>query len=154
MWKKNISRDSAITLIKNKRSCIDVNLGFLYQLSKFEDFLNYKNNKILTFNTNGTISLIGLKDYFEVFFNDEVYIAIVLNNETLYKISNGDLKTYEKIDEKFEIFIGYLFNYFKRFNKMESFLYYQQKLKDKNFKINKLLESNIKEEIEKFCFSF
>jgi hypothetical protein len=36
MWKYRINKDNAIKIIKDKRSCIDINLGFIYQLEKLE----------------------------------------------------------------------------------------------------------------------
>ena len=39
MWKNNLSRDQAIQFIKEKRPNIEINLGFLVQLDKWESFL-------------------------------------------------------------------------------------------------------------------
>jgi protein-tyrosine phosphatase len=40
MWKNNISKESAINLIKQKRNCVDINLGFIIQLNNWENYLN------------------------------------------------------------------------------------------------------------------
>ena len=39
MWKFNLNRDEAIKLIKEKRPNIEINLGFLVQLDKWDHFL-------------------------------------------------------------------------------------------------------------------
>ena len=39
MWKKNIDSKTAINYIKQKRSCIDINIGFVFQLNSLrKDF--------------------------------------------------------------------------------------------------------------------
>jgi len=40
MWKNNVSKESAINLIKQKRNCVDINLGFIIQLNNWENYLN------------------------------------------------------------------------------------------------------------------
>ena len=39
MWKKKYKYPEAIELIKSKRNCIDINLGFNIQLHKWENYL-------------------------------------------------------------------------------------------------------------------
>lgn len=34
MWKYGLNKDKALELIKEKRNCVDINLGFLYQLER------------------------------------------------------------------------------------------------------------------------
>ncbi len=51
IWKLKISKESALKIIRDKRPCIEINLGFLYQLEKWSylcDLQNdyYKTNKI------------------------------------------------------------------------------------------------------------
>lgn len=154
MWKKKISRDTAISLIKSQRSCIEINLGFLFQLSKFEGFLNYKENKLFIFKTNGTISLMGINDYFDIIFNEEVYFVLVLHDEKYYKICNGNLKISELIDEKFTNFVDNLNSLMKVYININSFVYKNQTLNEKDFKLRNLLESDILEEIRKYCISY
>ena len=36
MWKFNMDSDSAINFIKEKRKCVDINFGFLFQLRNFQ----------------------------------------------------------------------------------------------------------------------
>jgi hypothetical protein len=48
MWKYKYTKDKAIEKIKEKRKCIDINLGFMVQLEKWEElvFLNYQKDDI------------------------------------------------------------------------------------------------------------
>lgn len=41
MWKYNVDKDTAILKIKNIRKCVEINLGFMVQLDKWESRLNY-----------------------------------------------------------------------------------------------------------------
>ena len=34
-----MSKDEAISYLRSKRECVDINIGFIIQLSKWEDFL-------------------------------------------------------------------------------------------------------------------
>ena len=36
MWKFNMDSDSAINFVKEKRKCVDINFGFLFQLRNFQ----------------------------------------------------------------------------------------------------------------------
>ena len=46
MWKKKYNFNEVIDLIKSKRNCVDINLGFNIQLNKWENYLiNAKKNK-------------------------------------------------------------------------------------------------------------
>ena len=62
MWKNNISRDDGISLVKNKRNCVDINFGFMVQLSKWERFLNDKYDEKVIFKLNKEISLVEEKN--------------------------------------------------------------------------------------------
>ena len=48
MWKKRYNFNEVIKLIKSKRNCVDINLGFNIQLHKWENYLvsSKKNKKI------------------------------------------------------------------------------------------------------------
>jgi hypothetical protein len=37
MWKYNLEKETAINLIKEKRACVDINLGFMVQLEKLRN---------------------------------------------------------------------------------------------------------------------
>lgn len=46
IWKLKINKESALKIIKDKRPCVEINLGFLYQLEKWSQFCNMqKENK-------------------------------------------------------------------------------------------------------------
>ena len=46
MWKKKLKNTEAIELIKSKRNCVDINLGFNIQLHKWENYLMSLQKKI------------------------------------------------------------------------------------------------------------
>ena len=46
MWKKNLKNTEVIELIKSKRNCVDINLGFNIQLHKWENYLMSLKKKI------------------------------------------------------------------------------------------------------------
>ena len=45
MWKFNLNKDEAISVLIAKRPCIDINFGFLVQLNKWEIFLTGSQNE-------------------------------------------------------------------------------------------------------------
>lgn len=49
MWKKKLKNNEVIELIKSKRNCVDINLGFNIQLHKWENYLNSLNKKKINF---------------------------------------------------------------------------------------------------------
>ena len=50
MWKKKLKNTEVIDLIKSKRNCIDINLGFNIQLHKWENYLISLKKKFNDFN--------------------------------------------------------------------------------------------------------
>jgi hypothetical protein len=156
MWKENITKESAINIIKNKRKCTEINLGFLFQLSKWEEFINLKENKFFTFNNNYNISLLGINDLIDVFFNEKIFVILVLHNNKLYKIYNGAFITSNFIEEKINNFINFLIIHNDYQNNIESFVCDKKLLLEENFKIKSkiLLENNLLEEIIKYFQSF
>ena len=50
MWKKKYKFTDVIDLIKSKRNCVDINLGFNIQLNKWENYLSNTNKKKKLFN--------------------------------------------------------------------------------------------------------
>ena len=62
MWKNNISRDEGINLVKNKRNCVDINFGFMIQLSKWEKFLKGTIDDRIIFKLDKDISLVEEKN--------------------------------------------------------------------------------------------
>lgn len=59
MWKENIPISTAIDLIKSKRNCVDINLGFNIQLHKWENYLFSSPKKIQLFKLTPNIRLVG-----------------------------------------------------------------------------------------------
>lgn len=154
MWREKITADSAINIIKNKRKCIEINLGFLFQLSKWEEF-NLKENKLFIFSTNGNISLLGINDYIDVNFNENLSSVLFLHNKKLYKIYNEAFLISNFIEEKMHNFIEYLKIHFNYPNKIETFVCSNGMLKEENFKLkNLLLENTSSEEITKYFSSY
>ena len=62
MWKNNISKDKGISMVKEKRNCVDINFGFMIQLSKWEKYLDKKINDKVIFKLDKEITLIEEKD--------------------------------------------------------------------------------------------
>ena len=62
MWKNNISKDKGISMVKEKRNCVDINFGFMIQLSKWEKYLDKKINDKVVFKLDKEITLIEEKD--------------------------------------------------------------------------------------------
>src|SRR5690606_20043048 len=51
IWKYNYEKDYVIKLLKEKRQCVDINLGFLYQLERWNE------NRISQFNNDKVIKI-------------------------------------------------------------------------------------------------
>ena len=62
MWKENICVSNAIDLIKSKRNCVDINLGFSIQLQKWERYLLSSPKHIQIFQLNPFIRLLGQEE--------------------------------------------------------------------------------------------
>ena len=62
MWKQNIATSKAIELIKSKRKCVDINLGFIIQLQKWENYLFSSPQKMQIFKLNQNIRLLEEKE--------------------------------------------------------------------------------------------
>lgn len=58
MWKKRIGKEEAIKLIKSKRDCIDLNLGFLIQLGIWENHIFNKGPQFFSIKPSGDITFI------------------------------------------------------------------------------------------------
>ena len=58
MWKENLTCLSAIELIKSKRTCIDINLGFNIQLQKWEKYLFSSPKQLQIFQLTPNIKLL------------------------------------------------------------------------------------------------
>lgn len=58
MWKENLSVANAFELLKSKRQCVDINLGFYIQLQKWENYLFSSPKEIHVFKLNPNIRLL------------------------------------------------------------------------------------------------
>ena len=92
MWKENISIYDAISLIKSKRQCVDINLGFNIQLQKWENYLFSSPKKMHVFILGQNIRLLEEEEK-ELNIEESYLIKIqyklfYINN--FYKINNDD----------------------------------------------------------------
>lgn len=79
MWKQNLTCLSAIELIKSKRKCADINLGFNIQLNKWENFL---------FSSPKQIQIFKLTPYIRLLEENEIEIDKHFDEDYLIKIKN------------------------------------------------------------------
>ena len=70
MWKQNLKTENAIELVKSKRNCVDINLGFTIQLHKWENYLFSPAEKIQIFKLNPNIRLLEEKEIENENFNN------------------------------------------------------------------------------------
>ena len=102
MWKQNLKTQNAIDFVKSKRKCVDINLGFIIQLHKWENYLFSSPEKIHIFKLAQSIRLLEEKE-----FENENYSQIehlIRFNRKLFYIKN-------KKNSKDE-------NFFDEFNKL------------------------------------
>ena len=94
MWKDNLTSLSAIELIKSKRNCIDINLGFNIQLQKWENYLFSSPKEFQIFKLTPNIRLLeereidSNKDLKEDYLLKYKYKLFYINN--IYKMYNGN----------------------------------------------------------------
>ena len=135
MWKYNYDKLSAISLIKSKRKCVEINLGFMVQLGKWEDFLHMKkrSKKIFNFGGQGQISLIDqteISSYKESDFDNKIFsISLLLVGDKFLKIIFCNDK---ELNEKVEKFIFLLQTYEKFPNEYIS-MYIDTNMLNKSF---------------------
>ena len=86
MWKQNLKTQNAIDFVKSKRKCVDINLGFIIQLHKWENYLFSTPEKIHIFKLDQSIRLLEEKE-----FENENYSQIehlIRFNRKLFYIKN------------------------------------------------------------------
>jgi hypothetical protein len=117
MWKYNLNKESAINLIKEKRNCVEINLGFMVQLGKWEELVQYSNKKELkfyNFEIGGNISLLDKNELHllndDEFENGKFSIILMLHCNKFYKIISKSIE-YIKLNEKVNRFINLLQKY-------------------------------------------
>ncbi len=122
IWKQNLTTEKAIELIKSKRKCIDINLGFTIQLQKWENYLFSPPEKIQIFKLNQNIRLLEEKEIENENYDKEEYL-IRYNHKLFYINNNQNSKDDNLIKE------------IKNINLEESIIY-DQKDSKKEFIIN------------------
>jgi len=147
MWKQNLKTEKAIELIKSKRNCVDINLGFTIQLHKWQNYLFSPAEKIQIFKLNPNIRLLEEKEIESGNFNNEEYLIrynyklFYINNiqncekeNLINEISNMNLnenKVFEDKDHKIE-FIKNLLKYDKLLRNEQSSIFYYKNISNDN----------------------
>ena len=98
MWKDNLKTENAIELVKSKRNCVDINLGFTIQLHKWENYLFSSAEKIQIFKLNPNIRLLEEKEIENENFNKDEYL-IRYNYKIFYLINNDNSKKEKILNE-------------------------------------------------------
>ena len=98
MWKDNLTTEKAIELIKSKRKCVDINLGFIIQLQKWENYLFSPSEKIQIFKLNPNIRLLEEKEIENENYDNDEYL-IRYNYKLFYINNNSDSKGDNSINE-------------------------------------------------------
>ena len=98
MWKDNLTTEKAIELIKSKRKCVDINLGFIIQLQKWENYLFSPTEKIQIFKLNSNIRLLEEKEIENENFNNDEFL-IRYNHKLFYINNNSNTKGDNSINE-------------------------------------------------------
>ena len=86
MWKEQLKTQEAINLIKSKRNCVDINVGFIIQLHKWENYLFSPPEKIQIFKLNPNIRLLEEKEIENENYDNEEYL--IRYNYKLFYINN------------------------------------------------------------------
>ena len=121
MWKQNIKTENAIEFIKSKRNCIDINLGFIIQLQKWENYLFSSPDKMQIFKLSQNIRLLEEKEFENENFNESEYL-IRLNKKFFYLGNQQKYKNGNLIDEIKEINKNN-YNTFNEDNEKSKFIY-------------------------------
>ena len=121
MWKQNIKTENAIEFIKSKRNCIDINLGFIIQLKKWENYLFSSPDKMQIFKLSPNIRLLEEKEFENENFNESEYL-IRLNKKFFYLGNQQKYKNGNLIDEIKEINKNN-YNTFNEDNEKSKFIY-------------------------------
>lgn len=116
MWKNDFTKDKAIEMIKNKRKCIEINFGFLFQLSKWEEMIFNLNcyNKIFIFENSGkNVTLIDKNEVLVNIFKNSTSTLLLFHQNKLYKISNIVYNNNLLLNSKIHNFVKLLRTYRK-----------------------------------------
>jgi len=86
MWKQNLRTENAIAIVKSQRNCVDINLGFIIQLHKWENYLFSPPEKIQIFKLSGSIRLLEEKEFENENYNEIEHLMRF--NKKLFYIRN------------------------------------------------------------------
>ena len=146
IWKNNLTTEKAINLIKDKRNCIDINLGFTIQLHKWQNYLFSPPEKIQIFKLNPNIRLLEEKEIENENYNEEEYLIrynynlFYINNNNsngenlineINKINFNEVHIFENKNNKKE-FIKNVLKYDKLLNNENSSIFYYNNISNNN----------------------
>lgn len=146
IWKNSMTTEKAIDLIKSKRDCVDINLGFIIQLHKWENYLFSPPEKLQIFKLNPNIRLLEEKEIENENYNEDEYLIrynynlFYTNNQNskkenlineISKINLNEDSVFENRDNKKE-FIKNVLKYDKLLNNEESSLFYYKNESNNN----------------------
>jgi protein-tyrosine phosphatase len=112
IWKYNFTKDYVVNLLKEKRHCVDINLGFLYQLDRWnENRLAHFYSKAIKIEKCGNISVTEMSKVIE---EDRMslYSILVMEKKKLLRM-NFDKSPMSPLASKFDYFINILQMYEK-----------------------------------------
>ena len=98
MWKQNLRTEKAIEFVKSKRNCVDINLGFIIQLHKWENYLFSPPEKIHIFKLSKNTRLLEEKE-FENENYKEIEHLMRFNRKLFYIRNNKSLQNGKSKDE-------------------------------------------------------
>jgi len=137
MWKNNITKEAAINLIKEKRNCVDINLGFIIQLTNWENYL--KNYEINIFKINEeVIELLNENDRKFLNINNNNEMLIIKYKGIIYIVKNESYI----IKNKIQIFIQNIINFDKSLNANNNYEFInikKEEIKSSENEINRIL---------------
>ena len=143
MWKQNIKTENAIEFIKSKRKCIDINLGFIIQLHKWENYLFSSTDKIQIIKLNTNIRLLEEKEYENENINENEYL--IRFNQKIFYLGNQQNYKNSHLKEEIKEIHRNNHNTFNEDNEKSKFIYnvikYDKLLLNNN--IDSLIEINI-----------
>ena len=98
MWKQNLRTENAIEFIKSRRKCVDINLGFIIQLHKWENYLFSPQEKIHIFKLDQSIRLLEEKEYESENYSETEHL-IRFNQKLFYIRNKKNAKNGNVIDD-------------------------------------------------------
>jgi protein-tyrosine phosphatase len=98
MWKQNLRTENAIEYVKSHRKCVDINLGFIIQLHKWENYLFSPPEKIHIFKLCKNIRLLDEKEYENENYS-EIEHLIRFNRKLFYIKNNRSSEHGKLLDE-------------------------------------------------------